>query len=61
MTTQPEPWHVEEEHAGEQFVGYVLKNTAGYYERDGAVVTWLDEAKAEVDCALLNAGGKIDD
>jgi hypothetical protein len=54
MTTQP--WHVEEEYAGDHFVGYVLKNGSRCYERDGAVVTWLDEAKAEVDCALLNAG-----
>jgi hypothetical protein len=52
--TALDPWHVEEEYAGEQFVGYVLKNDSGYYERDGAVVTWLDEEEAEIDCALLN-------
>jgi hypothetical protein len=55
MTTLP--WHVEPGYEGEHFVGYVLMNEAGkHYTRDGAIVTWLDEAKAEVDCALINAG-----
>lgn len=59
MTTPP--WHVAEEYAGEQFVGYVLKNAAGQYYRDeGVVVTWLDKDKAEVDCALINAGGSCE-
>jgi hypothetical protein len=58
MTTQP--WHVEPEEVGEQFVGFVLRNEAGdYYEKDGAAVVWPDEAKAEVDCALINAGVEL--
>lgn len=52
------PWHVEPEEVGAQYIGYVLRNEDGdYYEKDGAAVVWTEEAKAEADCAALNAGG----
>lgn len=48
-------WKVHEEFAGEQFVGYVLKNDAGVpYCVDGAVETFLDEAVALKKAAELN-------
>lgn len=50
-------WHVEPGYAGEQFVGYVLMNEAGqHYQVADGIITWLSEAQAEVDCALINAG-----
>lgn len=62
LDTRPEPWRVEVESVGGWPIGYVLKNASGqYYEKSGAVVTWLDETEAEADCAALNAGGKNDE
>lgn len=53
-------WHVHKEYAGEQFVGYVLKNSAGeYYRNEDGAITWREQAKAEVDCALINAGVEL--
>lgn len=50
-------WRVVPEFVNGNFVGYILINERGQtYNNEDGVVTWLDEAKAEVDCALLNAG-----
>ena len=54
--SNPSKWRVVPEFLDGNFVGYILINERGqtFNSKEG-VVTWLDEAKAEADCALLNA------